>query len=220
MNKKASSHETAVPTPPPNALPIALQCAYTRLVDVGELRPNPQNPKRHPRRQLELYAKIIQSAGWRRPIVVSTLSGLIVKGHGAYEAARDVLQVAQVPVDFQSYDSPEVELADLLADNKLAEQAEYDETALTELLGELTGKIDLELAGILSDLEAEAPATLKALDVPPAPPAMTWVLIGIPTVRFAEINALVEKAARLPDTQVETTFGDAAPTTDEVTDQD
>jgi hypothetical protein len=34
---------------------------------------------------------------------------------------------------------------------------------------------------------------------------MTWVLVGIPTVRFGEIAALVEKIAGREDTQVETT---------------
>ena len=191
MKKKASSHETAAPETPPTPSAPLVFCAYTRLVDVAELKPNPRNPKRHPRRQLEVYAKIL-AGGWRRPIVVSNRSGLIVKGHGAYEAARDVLKADIVPVDYQEYTSDEAELADLLADNKLAELAENDENALAELLGELTGKIDLELAGILASIEEQTPAaSLKVLDVPPAP-EMTWVLIGIPTVRFGDINAAVE----------------------------
>ena len=205
---KASSHEIKAPAAPPAASGIPVLCAISAVVDVAGLRPNPKNPKRHPRRQLEVYAKILAN-GWRRPIVVSRLSGLIVKGHGAYEAARDVLQVQQVPVDYQDYASEEAELADLLADNKLAELAENDESALADLLGELTGKIDLELAGILAGIEAEEPAAvLKELAVPPAP-AMTWVLIGIPTVQFGSINSLVETIARVANTQVETTFQSA-----------
>ena len=203
--KKASSHETKPPAAPIEASGIPVLCAISAVVTVVDLRPNPKNPKRHPRRQLEVYAKIL-GQGWRRPIVVSKLSGLIVKGHGAYEAARDVLKVEQVPVDYQDYVSEEAELADLLADNKLAELAENDESALADLLGELSGKIDLELAGILADIAADEPAAV--LKVPPAP-AMTWVLIGIPTVQFGNINALVEAIARVANTQVETTFQSA-----------
>lgn len=213
MKKKPSSHETETPKQPIEAAGIAVLCAFTRLVDVADLRPNPKNPKRHPRRQLDVYAKILGN-GWRRPIVVSNRSGLIVKGHGAYESARDVLKVQCVPVDFQDYPSEEAELADLLADNKLAELAETDEAALTALLGDLTDKIDLELAGILAGIDSDEPAAaLREVSIPPAP-AMTWVLIGIPTVRFGDINAQIEQIARLPDTLVESTFQSGAEKTD------
>lgn len=132
---------------------IPVRCAFTRLEPVVQLLPNPKNPKVHPRTQLEVYAKIIREQGWRRAIVISSLSGLIVKGHGAYEAARDVLGVQLVPVDVQDYPSEEAELADLLADNRLAELAETDEAMLDALLCELKDKIDLELAGVLAVLE-------------------------------------------------------------------
>jgi hypothetical protein len=42
------------------------------------------------------------------------------------------------------------------------------------------------------------------------PPQTTWVLIGIPTVRFGEINELVERIAAVEGTIVETTANDAA----------
>lgn len=197
---------------------IPVLCAHSGQAHTADLVPNPRNPKRHPRRQLEVYAKVIRESGWRRPIVVSRRSGLIVKGHGAYEAARDVLQVDVVPVDFQDYPSDEAELADLLADNKLAELAESDDAALADLLGDLTGKIDLELAGILATIEESGAATaaaLKVLDVPAAP-AMTWVLVGIPTVRFGEINKHVERIARVDGVLLETTFQSAdEPTAEE-----
>ena len=196
------------PVLPTEASGIPILCAFSGVEKVADLRPNPKNPKRHPRRQLEVYAKILRG-GWRRPIVVSKRSGFIVKGHGAFEAARDILAVATVPVDWQDYASDEAELADLLADNKLSELAENDESALADLLGELTGRIDLELAGIVAGIEASEPAAaLKALDVPPAP-VMTWVLIGIPTVQYEEINAHVERIARVSAALVETTFQSA-----------
>lgn len=208
MTKKASSHETGKPRKLILASGLPVFCAHQGEANIVDLRPNPQNPKRHPQRQLEIYAKILRN-GWRRPIVVSNRSGLIVKGHGAYEAARDVLKVTTAPVDWQDYDSDEAELADLLADNRLAEMAENDDDALAELLGNLTGKIDLELAGIIAGVEGEDTATvLKALDVPPAP-VMTWVLIGIETVRYGSISADVERIARVQGTQVETTFQSA-----------
>src|SRR3990167_7954221 len=65
----------------------ALHCAHARLVPTSKLKPNPQNPNKHSAEQLKLYAKIIRHQGWRRAIVVSKRSGLIVTGHGAWLAA-------------------------------------------------------------------------------------------------------------------------------------
>ena len=57
------------------------------------------------------------------------------------------------------------------------------------------------MAGIIEELgEAE----LKEVKEP-VPPAMSWVLIGIPTVKFGEINEAIERIAARADTMVETT---------------
>ena len=45
---------------------------------------------------------------------------------------------------------------------------------------------------------------LRQISVQP-PPKMSWVLIGIPTVRFGELASLVESVAAIPETFVETT---------------
>ena len=62
-------------------------CAHTELVDIASLVENPRNPNRHPEKQIEALAKIIQYQGWRNPIVVSKRSRFIVKGHGCLLAA-------------------------------------------------------------------------------------------------------------------------------------
>ena len=80
---------------------IPVYCTHDKIVPVEELRPNPQNPNHHPDDQVELLAKIIEKQGWRQPVKVSTRSGLIVSGHGRYEAA--LLLGCPVPVDFQEY---------------------------------------------------------------------------------------------------------------------
>ena len=80
---------------------------------------------------MELLARVIEAQGWRQPVKVSTRSGFIVSGHGRYEAA--LLLNCPVPVDFQDYPGEAEELADLLADNRIAELAEMDEKMLAEL---------------------------------------------------------------------------------------
>lgn len=84
---------------------------------------------------------------------MSTRSGLIVSGHGRYEAA--LLIGCPVPVDFQNYPSDEAELADLLADNRIAEMAEMDNAILQDLFAELDASdFNIDLSGYTDDVVA------------------------------------------------------------------
>ncbi len=132
---------------------IPVYCAFDEIVPLGELKPNPKNPNRHPADQVKLLARVIEAQGWRQPVKVSTRSGYIVSGHGRYEAA--LLLGCPVPVDFQSYPSDEDELADLLADNRIAEMAEMDNAMLRDLFSELDASdFDIDLSGYTDDVVA------------------------------------------------------------------
>ena len=134
---------------------VRVRCEYTDLVPTERLREHPGNPNQHGKDQIKRLAHIIAETGWRRPVVVSTLSGLIVAGHGRLAAAR-LLNLPQVPVDYQDYDSPEQELADLLADNRIAELADLYLPDVTDIFAALdTGAFDMSLTGY-SDKEIEA----------------------------------------------------------------
>ena len=125
---------------------IPVYCSHDKIVPVEELKPNPKNPNRHPEDQVEILAKVIEAQGWRQPVKVSTRSGFIVSGHGRYAAAR--LLGCPVPVDFQDYPSEAEELADLLADNRIAELAELDKAALAEIFQDIdAASIDASLSG-------------------------------------------------------------------------
>ncbi len=147
---------------------IPIYCEYTEIVPTESLRPNPKNPNKHPLGQITLLAKLIRSHGWRSPITVSTRSGLIVRGEGRYLAAvQDGLK--EIPVDYQTYDSEEMELADLLADNEVARRSQTDSDALVELLGmideagldlQLTGFSEAELSILLNPEGAGDPSDL------------------------------------------------------------
>jgi hypothetical protein len=65
-----------------------INCAHDAIVPVAELKPNPENPNKHPKEQLELYVKILLHQGWRKAICVSNQTGLIVTGHGAWLTAN------------------------------------------------------------------------------------------------------------------------------------
>lgn len=130
---------------------IQIYCAFDEIADIDSLIPNPRNPNQHPEKQIELLAKIIKHQGWRAPITVSNRSGFIVRGHGRLLAAQ-YLGADQVPVDRQDYTTEAEEWADLVADNRIAELAEIDETLLKELIGDIQeGELDLELTGFTLD---------------------------------------------------------------------
>ena len=126
-------------------------CAHSQMVEIEKVVPNPRNPNKHSEKQIALLSKIIAAQGWRAPITVSTRSGFIVRGHGRLLAARK-LGLAEVPVDYQAYETEAAEWADLIADNRLSELSETDELLLKDLLQELnTSELDLELTAYTAD---------------------------------------------------------------------
>ena len=126
---------------------VPIYCAHDKVVPIAEVKPNPKNPNQHPEEQIELLAKIIKTQGWRAPVTVSTLSGLVVRGHGRLMAAKQ-LGLDCVPVDFQHYTCYDAELADLLADNKIAELAEIDSKMLAEVFQDINpDAIDIDITG-------------------------------------------------------------------------
>lgn len=125
----------------------AILCAHTKLVPIESLKRHPRNPNTHPEEQIKLLANIIAKSGFRSPIVVSKRSGFITKGHGRLDAA-ELLGLKAVPVDFQDYESEEMEMADMVADNQIASLAEMDRAVLKDILQELdTGAFDMLLTG-------------------------------------------------------------------------
>ena len=139
---------------------IPVYCAFDEAVEIEKVKPNPKNPNMHPDEQIELLAAVIQKRGWRSPVTVSTRSGLVVRGHGRLMAAIHA-GMSHVPVDFQHYDSEDAEMADLVADNKIAELAEMDDKMLADIFASidpdevsLTGYDDAEILR-LGDLLAD-----------------------------------------------------------------
>lgn len=143
---------------------IAVHCKHTKMEDVVNLVPHPQNPNKHPDKQIALLAKIIRNSGWRSPIVVSKKTGFIVSGHGRLEAAK-LLNVQNVPVDVQEFASEADEYAHLVADNRIAELSGLSDDKLSELLSGLSDQgYDMELTGFGDD-EVSKLLELKQEDV-------------------------------------------------------
>jgi 16S rRNA G966 N2-methylase RsmD len=151
-----------------------IHCAYDELLSVNYLaeRVNPENPNKHPAEQIKLLRKIYDKNGIRSPITISTRSGKITKGHGRLLAAQLDEPLPAFPVNYQHYASEALEWADILADNKIAELAEVDETNLKDILSRLdTGELDLDLTGFndteIESLMTAAPSGHGTKDAPP-----------------------------------------------------
>ncbi|MGD1275683.1 MAG: ParB N-terminal domain-containing protein [Tepidisphaeraceae bacterium] len=182
----------------------------TVLVDTLSL--DPANARKHGERNLEAIKASLRRFGQQKPIVVDS-RGVVRAGNGTLEAAK---ALGWREVQIVRSDLPTTELtAYSIADNRAAELAEWDIDALADQLAALTsdgfdggelGFTDDDLNALLSD--ASSPATLNQLEVR-EPPPMTWVLIGIPTVRFDEVAATVEMIAQIPDVVLETTSNGA-----------
>ena len=76
--------------------------------------------------------------------------------------AAQLEELAEVPVEYQHYASEAEELADLTADNRLAELAETDRAMLAEVFAHIdTGEIDFSQSGYTEDEYEELTTALS-----------------------------------------------------------
>ena len=116
------------------------------LVPISKVNPNPGNTNKHPPKQIDRLAHIIKTQGFRRPITISNQSGYIVSGHARYLAAK-ALGMEKVPVSYQDYATPELEFADMNADNAVAAWAEIDMAMVNANVAILDPSFDFSLLG-------------------------------------------------------------------------
>ena len=113
---------------------------------IESLIPYARNARTHSDRQIGEIAASIRAFGWTNPILVDGENGVIA-GHGRLLAARK-LGLAIVPViELSGLSEPE-RRAYVLADNKLALNAGWDEAMLAAEVADLVALgVDLDLAG-------------------------------------------------------------------------
>jgi DNA modification methylase len=101
----------------------------------SELRGYERNARTHSAEQVKQIAASITSFGFNNPLLIDG-SGMVLAGHGRLEAALQ-LGLATVPCVVLDHMTPEQQRAYILADNKLALNAGWDEDLLRMELGEL-----------------------------------------------------------------------------------
>ncbi len=105
------------------------------LWPLHKLTPYARNPRTHSDEQVAQIAASIVEFGFNNPILVDTTAGIIA-GHGRLLAARK-LKLEQVPVVVLDHLTETQKRAYILADNRLAELAGWDENLLRGELAEL-----------------------------------------------------------------------------------
>jgi DNA modification methylase len=118
--------------------------------DIDKLIPYARNARTHSDEQVAQIAASIKEWGWTTPILVDE-QGSIIAGHGRTMAARQ-LGIKEVPVMVARDWSDAKKRAYVLADNKLAMNAGWDNDLLSLELAELKGlDFDLDLIGFNAD---------------------------------------------------------------------
>ncbi len=117
---------------------------------VETLIPFARNPRTHSEAQVAKLASSIVEFGWTQPILVDGANGIIA-GHGRLAAARK-LDLLEVPVIELGHLSPPQKRAYVIADNRLALDAGWDEELLSLELAELSeAGYDLSMTGFTNE---------------------------------------------------------------------
>ena len=111
----------------------------------AELKPDPANPRQHSKKQIQQIAESIRAFGFNVPILVDR-DGHVIAGHGRLLACRE-LGMDEVPTLCLEHLTPAQARAFRIADNKLTENATWDDRLLAEQLR------DLSLSGLDFDIE-------------------------------------------------------------------
>ena len=110
-------------------------------VAIGKLRPWPQNARTHSKKQIRQIADSIRKFGFTNPVLIDC-ENMILAGHGRVTAAES-LGLREVPCLRIENMSPQEKRAYVLADNKLALNAGWDEELLAQELKALS-ELDLD----------------------------------------------------------------------------
>jgi len=160
---------------------------------VDGLKLDPANPRRHSRTQIRQIANSIEAFGFNVPILIDR-DGNVIAGHGRLLACRE-RGITEVPTLCLDHLTPAQARAFMIADNRLAEIAAWDDRLLAEQLKELSllgldfsievtgfamGEIDLRIAALEEMSETDADPADVLPEVPAGPPISkigdAWVL--------------------------------------------
>jgi DNA modification methylase len=123
----------------PNAAKLVV-----RYLPVDQLKPDPRNPRVHSPRQVRQIARSIETFGFNVPVLIDE-QGKVLAGHGRLMAAQQ-LALQEVPAVELSHLTEAQARAFMIADNRLTENATWDDKLLAQQFKELAAvDLDFEL---------------------------------------------------------------------------
>jgi hypothetical protein len=168
---------------------------------IAALQPDPDNPRSHSRRQIRRLADSIASFGLNAPILVDGALRVLA-GHGRLLACKE-LDWTEVPTITLDHLQGDVARAFMIADNRIAETAAWDDHALRRRLGELSlAQLDfsIEATGFtLGEIELRIETSRQARRSAAARPASPRVrrgdlwLLGRHRVHCDDTGALTDE---------------------------
>jgi DNA modification methylase len=189
------------------------------LWPLDRLIPYARNARTHSDAQVAQIAASIVEFGFNAPILVASDAGILA-GHGRLLAAR-LLKLAEVPVVPLDHLTDVQRRAYILADNKLSDNAGWDEEMLRQELQaleqegfdlEVVGFSDEELADLLGDPEAISGQTDEdqvpaVADTSVSLPGDVWVL-GDHRVRCGDATAAADVEGLMSGDSADLVFTD------------
>jgi DNA modification methylase len=110
------------------------------------LKPYPGNARTHSKRQIGQIARSIERFGFNNPVLIDP-TDTVIAGHGRMEAAK-LLKLSTIPVVRLAHLSELERRAYIIADNKLAQNANWDADLLaSEVQYLVDAEFEIELTG-------------------------------------------------------------------------
>lgn len=163
---------------------------------ITALVPSARNARQHSEAQIEQIMASIREWGWTMPILVDE-AGSIIAGHGRVLAAER-LGLDQVPVMVARGWSEAQKRAYLIADNKLSENASWDQAMLQLELQDLNAMgFDALLTGFTEN-------EIEAMGAPDNDPLREWA--GMPEFEQNAKEAFKTIAVHFKDQDAVTAF--------------
>jgi DNA modification methylase len=177
-NSKKNTQQVSAPDAP--AREVAAE-----WVPIDELHVWKDNPRKNDGAPVKKVAESIHRFGFASPIIARR-NGEIIAGHTRYKAAKQ-LKLDRVPVRFLDLEPDDAHLL-AIADNRTAQEAEWDDDVLKAVLGQLesqgadlaaTGFDAKELEALLADVDGDADKDGEVIEPPVDPitkPGDLWLL--------------------------------------------
>lgn len=155
------------------------------MVPLGDIQPSPHATKTTNQKQQKSLAKSIRQFGWANPIIIDG-EVVIIAGHARFEAAKH-LKLANVPCVRIADMSEAQKRAYMIADNKIAEQSDWDRDALAvEFEFLLNGGFEIDFEGMgleMPEVEVILGDANADVEEPPVP----QVAIGAPVTQLGDL---------------------------------